>query len=129
MEQESHVHPLSAGADAAAWPYRALSSAETSLCTKLEGFNTSEASTPLPNLGEAGQQVQTNMQALGSGVTLPPLGSHGKMPSLQAVRCFQKDLELQRANKCEDLTVSPACLFQESLCGLQPADKVFFAQQ
>lgn len=85
--------------------------------------------TPLPNLGEAGQQVQTNMQALGSGVTLPPLGSHGKMPSLQAARCFHKDLESQRANKCEDLTVSPACLFQESLCGLQPADKVFFAQQ
>lgn len=51
VEQESHVHPLSGGADAAAWPYRALSSTETSLCTKLEGFNTSEASYPSAKLG------------------------------------------------------------------------------
>lgn len=115
MEQESHVDPLSGGADAAAWPYRALLSTETSLCTKLEEFNTSEASIPLPNLVEAGQQVQTNAQALGSGVTLPPLGSHAKTPPLQAVRCFQNDLELQRANKCKDLTASPACLCQEFL--------------
>lgn len=64
VEQESHVDPLSGGADAAAWPYRALSSTETSLGTKLEEFSTSEASIPLPNLVEAGQQVRTNTQAL-----------------------------------------------------------------
>jgi len=116
VEQESHVDPLSGGADAAAWPYRAFTPTETSLCTKLKEFNTSEASIPLPNLVEAGQQAETNAQALGSGGTLPPLGSHAEMPPLQAVRCFQKDLESERANKCTDLTVSPACLCPESLC-------------